>query len=336
MVLVVFGMKYLNTEHLVYMDEETPVCFADSYWYMNAVVSESGNVYIRGILQADDYSYGIPNVKEFNAQFQSLNFEKTERFVQIYDVGDARTVTLSSNGGVIITDTNDVYVFSESEKYRLPTFLCTDAVSAMLESNKVLLLNDKGEFGYIELSAPDNRITVLVGIESFGITDQDHSIWVLNNKHELWVYLGGDLTSSPVLCHSDVLAFDVVSTKSFGEPNPHYQIAIIGSNGTAYYYDAWGLPSVHSTDVFIPLPVDSPADVAVYCHGVITLDKNGIARVFGDDLLSDRKFKGDVIAENVRQISAGSLGINFVTYDGQHIYAGSLPSSKLVELGDIR
>lgn len=334
-IVVVLGTKYLFEEHLVFMEKGTPVRFADSYWHMNAVVSESGNVYVRGALLPDDATYGIPNVKEYQAQFQSLNFEKTDRFVQIYNAGDARAVMLSNNGGAIITDNNEVFVFCELDNYRLPTFLCTDATHAELDGTKVYLLNDKGNFGYIELSSPDSRNTVLEGIKSFCITDQDHSIWVLNEEHELWVYLCGDLTSDPILCYSDVLGFDAVSTISFSKPNPRYQIGIVALNGTAYYYDAWELPSADSTGSFTPLPIDCVRDITVYSHGVVVLDQEDNARAFGDGLLSDRIYNGEVIIENVCAVSAGALSINFVTNDGHHVFAGSLPSSKFVGLEDL-
>lgn len=333
--VALFGTKCAFEEHLVFMEDATPVCFADSYWQMNAIISESGNVYVRGALLSDDTTYGIPNVNEYKAQFQSLNFEKTDRFVQIYSTGDARTVMLSNNGGVIITDNNEVFVFCELENYRLPTFLCEDATHATLDGTKVYLLNDKGSFGYIDLSLPDDRIQVLEGIKSFCITDQDHSVWILNDKHELWVFMGGDLSAPPVMCNTEVMDFDAASTTSYSSSEAHYRIGIVKLDGTVSVYDDWGLPSSNSTGTFTLLSVDHAPDITVYSHGVVVLDQEGNARAFGYDLLSDRIYNGEVIIQNVCAVSAGALSINFVTKDGHHVYAGSLPSSAFVELEEL-
>lgn len=334
-VVAVFVTKDAFKEHLVFMEDGTPVCFADSYWQMNAVVSEAGNVYVRGALWSDDTTYGIPNVKEYKAQFRSLNFEKTDRFVQIYNAGDANTVILSNNGGIIITDINEAFVFCELENYRLPTFLCADAAHAKLDGSKVYLLNDEGSFGYIDLSFPEDRIQILEGIQSFCITDQDHSIWILNDKNELWVFVDGDLSDPPVLCSTEVMDFDASSTTSYSRSEARYQIGIAKLDGTVSYYDDWGLPSADSMGAFTPLPIDCVLNITVYSHGVIVLDQEGNARAFGHDLLSDRIYNGEVIIKNACEVSAGSLSINFVTNDGHHIYAGSLPSSEFVELEEL-
>lgn len=323
-----------NTKRLVFLEEGSPICYADTYWDMTAVVSKSGNVYIRGPLMYEEYTFGIPNVAEYNDQYHSLNVWKTDRFAQIYNGSDAVSVTLSMNGGVIVTQKQEVYVFCELEDYRLPTRLCDNAVSAILAGNRVYLLTPKGELEYIDLNGYSDRIRIQESVQSFCITSQDQSIWVLNDNHTLFIYPGGDLTVSPVLCHTETLSFDADCTIDRRKPEPQYRIGILTLDGAVFYYDGWGFPAVEA-DAFEQIPIEQALDVELYRHGIIVLDQEHNAKVYGRELYEMDEFNGKIVACNVRTVNAGALGICFVTNDNRHLYAGSLPSSDSVELDEL-
>ena len=176
------------TDDLIFMEEDEAVKFADVYGDIDAVVAENGNCYIRGKNMKSSYMYGVENTKQYLNLYNTLDFSKANQFTQIYSGGDAKSIRLSNNGGVIITEESKVVLFTDIEGFKTPALFCDNAQSALLVKDRVYILSPEGIFGYRQVKTPDTFVPVAQGIRQFEIGSQNNSFWLLSDTNTLSVY----------------------------------------------------------------------------------------------------------------------------------------------------
>lgn len=322
----------LSTDDLVFMDEGTPIKSADVYGNIDAVVTEKGNCYIRGKSVSTDYLYGVKNTHQYKNIYRALDFDKSLKFVEIYAGGDAEDIFLSKNGGVIITNKSDVYLFADIKGYEIPKKFCNNARYAQLDKERVYILTTDGQFGYCDIKKPNNFILLQQEVKQFEVRRGGQCVWLLSDSGELTVY-------SDLECKTKVLQIDAVSQFDVwnGDPEPdvennwHYFTYV--SEGSCYYYSGRGLSNSESLAHVILS--EGAVRAAVYSGGVMVLNDKNEVQIFGSGLQHNDICNGEVIAKNAIDICGDVFKIVIVTTDGTLIAGGTLPDSSSISVADL-
>lgn len=326
-------IHFFGTYNLVFLEDSQSIIFSDSWTKVTAVVSEAGNVFVRGEWVDEPSPFGVEDIRQYRNQYNLLDFSKADRFVEIYNGNDAISVELSDLGGVIITKQNQAVLFVHTGKYRLPSFFCEDVLKAKLYGTRVYILSTDGCFGYRDISSPSSWTLICENVKDFSIPDGDHTVWLLSTENELVVYKEDDGYDSALVCLKDVACFDVLCAETPDVyPSAKYSLGIVLTNGTPLYYNGKGIPTEESK--FEEYPVKAH-DVLAYSNGIIILDQNGIATIYGKEDLIDVFYQGELLAENVIDFSSSIFSVNLITKDQGMLCIGSLPSSRWIEFRDV-
>lgn len=323
-----------STEKLEYLDDNLLITHSDTYSNMTAVVATNGNCYIRGNMVNNKTTFGVDNVKKYNKQYDSLDVSLTDKFVQIYSGKDAKSIELSQNGGTIITLDNKVYIFTDMNEYKTPLYFCENAVCAKLLKDKVYILTPKGDFGYRTITAPNDFILLKSNILQFRIMDLDYSTWILTNDNQLLIYSCSEIINKPDCLLENIASFDAMCLEfNSNISKPLYSFGYITQEQKVFYYKGYGLPEVNkTTEISVK---NENNNIAVYSRGVITIDKKQNAYVYGNDLLENHSFSGELIAKDVVNISTSIYSINIASNSSELISCGKFPSSKFIFINDI-
>lgn len=129
----------------------------------SAVVTADGNCYFRGIATLTE-NYGINDIEAYEDRASgSLFGDGLDRFVQIYDGGDAVRIRLSASGGVIVTENNEIYVFANGQgRYETPAYFAKGYTDGYLyDKRTVYLLSENGDLCCSDIISSPEEITVI-------------------------------------------------------------------------------------------------------------------------------------------------------------------------------
>jgi len=334
-ILILIVLLLLNSTIFVpFLKGDYSVICASTYNQMTGIVADDGNCYIRGPWVSVEKPYGVKNVKNYTKIYQSLNTNLADHFVRIYDKEDARSITLSSYGGAIVTSQNTVYIF-DNKQYKTPTYFSADAIYAKLWDNKVFVLTTDGVLGYYDISFTNKLSVLMKQVKKFVINDLDGSLWILTTDGRILAYSSIYEIGKAILCVNNAVVFDVLCTENLRTlPNARYSFAYADSQGKLYFYDGYGIPSSKSLQE-IPEAIGQVLDVTTYSGGIVVLDKEKNLFVHGRDLIGDEFFQYKSLATNVTYISSSIDSVSFSTAENGYIYCGLLPSSSFITLRDI-
>lgn len=332
--LVTFTGCSQKSNEVVYLENSPKVTFADVYEKMTAVIAEDGNCYIRGSSVSESTPFGVKNVSQYIKQYDSLDVSKVDNFVQIYSGNNAISIELSSNGGAIVTKNNEVWLFADVQKYKTPNFFCNNAVSAKLHKDEVYILTQNGELKLFGIDDPDKTVLLCNDVVDFKVMEHDESIWVLTADNELVIFRRVNDVLVEQCKIENIVSFDGMSLEyNRSLSKGLYSVGMVSNQGITMYYKGYGYPESQnlkriSTD-------NKTLFVSAYSKGLIVTDENNDSFVYGADLISDDTYSGNLLAQNVINVSAGRFGLSVVSNENELISIGLFPSSKYVAIGDI-
>ena len=324
----------VGNHDLVFLPEDAIVTSVATHMEMTAVVTAEGNCFLRGPLVSDEIPFGVTDIPAYCSQYSTLNLDKANRLVQIYSGGDAETISLSDTGGTIISRTQELYLFSDAAPYRTPQFFCTGVIAAKLYRDRVFVLTTDNTLGYYEITKPSEFVALKTAVTEFIITDLDGRLWYLTDGGELWTSEPAKTIDTGICLFANVLRFDVLCTNHYPDIlDPEYVLCYMVEDGSVYSYSGNGLPTQETVKQIVT--VSSIADVYTYAGGIILLDDEDNATVYGNELVGNKKYDGVMLAPKVRNISTSSLCINIVTEQKKLLSCGHLPNSSLVCIEEI-
>ena len=293
-----------------------------------AIVTEEGDCYIRGYV-SDESPYGVSDISAYQMRYNNiLDPYAADRFVRIYNQHNAKNIILSDDGGCIITKQNTLWVFSNNfTEYAFPAYFCSNIIYAILETDRVYVLNTDHCFGYYEIASPEQFVQLQAGIKKFISSNADSSLWLLTETGVLEMY--EDINDLEGKSHSidDISSFDMICFDCSPRlPHNGYSLAYMNNSGEIFCYRGYGFPIEEKKNEVKEIHATGESVVA-YSEGIIVLNK-GSALIWGKDIYGYREntFDGVVMADDVIDISADMSMLNVATTE-QFLSFGSLPSS---------
>ena len=318
-------------------DDEIITQFSsDDYWV--GAVSNKGNCYIRGANLIDPFYYGVYDIKGFNDTHG-------EKFVQIYDKGDAETITLSGGGGCITTSGGDVYLFlngtlggdppefeNDELLYRTPELLCTGYRYAEHSLSDglgiVYLITDDNDLGYVTVEDPDDFHFICDDINKFQNLRGQGYLVGLTNDHRLLFFDSNNQYSIETELFDNIIDFTIRGI------NKRSSIALLDENHSVYFgYDHYLTSYLSSTDKLDESRLyhkigENISAVTVYNYkGVAMLDNDGNVSIYGPELKhyyyeDDRVYNGEVVLKDVSLILGDHRHLFIVRSNGDFEYFG--------------
>lgn len=307
-----------QTDNTVYFDESESIKQADSFWYTTAIVSNSGNCYVKGNL-TQSINYGVKDVPP------SLLMKNG--FIRLYDKGDAADINITSIGGCIITESNDVYVFlNKSADYAVPTYLCSGYTQACIwDDTHIYLLSDKGEFGYISLDNPGSFTKIAHNIKKFRIEVKektDPTIFVLSENEKLYILDCNEEFNENENFIDNVIEFDLLV--------PHTKLSILSiltkEHDAFCRFGDYSLNYEGINERSFEKIGENISSVTSYGKGVAMIDKQGRASLYGYGFNSNSDsgefFDSEVVFENVKAVFGGDYYLIVIMSDDTYLYFG--------------
>ena len=321
-VIVVIGLNLfpLNIKH---MEDGDTIKDSSSRDYTSAFVTDSGKCYVNGVVDVNR-NYGVANpsiIQNFN-----------EGYIEIYDKGDAETISISDKGGCIITNSGEVYVFcNELKGYKTPVYLCSGYKQAYLaDETLVYLLSENNELGYISIEYPNDFVKIGDDIKRFKIgTDRENdylpSVLSLSENGDLYI------TSYRQRISESAKIIDNVSDFDFVMPNldtsvlsvltkDHEALCLKGE----YPLNYEGIIQESFKKVG-----ENITDVISYEHGVAMMDDHNNLYLYGYGFKDGSDygdfFSGEKVFSDVKAVYGGDIFLivvwndNSFTYYGKHL-----------------
>jgi len=333
-VFLLFGCSYAYSSLVFYDDSVRIIASSNSTRDITAIVTEEGNCYIRGFLH-EDSCYGVQDVTTYTKRYNNI-FDPSapDRFVQIYDQGDAKDIILSEEGGCIVTNQNKLLIFSNNcVQYTYPTYFCDNIISAKLVEDMVYILNTDHCFGYYEINSPGQFVQLRSNIQKFILPNGDTSLWLHTADGVLEMYESIDNLSEATHSIDDIFCFDVMCFYSAPSlQNAGYSFAFINNKGEIFYYRGYGFP-IEEKKNEVKIIQDKGESVATYSNGAIVLDQCR-ASLYGEDIFGDKTYEGLVLADDVIDISSGMSSLNIASEDRFQAF-GILPSSTTISIEEL-
>lgn len=334
---------FVDKDGLLIMSEDERIVDLDCIGHLSAIVSDRGNCYVYGEGLRGNRYYGL------NEESRSKYNRLYNTYVGIYDVGDAVSIELSADGGCIITDKQEVYLFlndnyssdtlqtdNSKASFQTPKLFCTGYVDAKLGNDgRLYLLKENGDFGYVTVSEAEDYHNLSHNIMKFQLTqlnnEDDPIIYLLNKDNELFsINYKGESASTNISNMNDVVDFDCLSCF-----NNYHAFSVLKDNGDAYAY--WGLiyhpdkeSDSHATFELVGIGIDS---VESYCLGTAMLDKQGDVRLFGSDSSSRMPedyqliFSGETVFHNIESIYGSNETLILIHKSGKLEQFGRQPDN---------
>ena len=252
--------------------------------YMLCAVTDRGNCYVSGQSVTEESNYGLKDYDTFNKEFDILNPDK---FVEIYDGGDAVSVNMNSMGGCIFTKKHDMYLFlnnNDSNDYKTPKYFCSNCVDAKITRfNVIYLLQANGDFGYAEIDSPEVFHLICQDVRKFRYKVYENSFifYILTNDNRLYAFDPNEKTKSPTECRDNVLDFDFLSPSTERDV-----LSVLDTDHNAYhctYTDMWEFNADKLLKGLHKIGSDITS-VQSYDLGTVMRDNNGKMRLFGSDM----------------------------------------------------
>jgi len=301
-----------------------------------AVVSQSGNCYIRAhVNDIGSHRLGIKNDRAYKRIFNNpFSIKRMNGFIEIYKNGDAKSVDLTYSGGAIVTQSNEIYVFSSySEQYYTPVKISASGKAAnALDESVFYIDNDNAFCRYYLEDGKTERIAE--SISDFYLCERTNEIVLLSNSGELSVIQ----MSQSVLKESEKLLSDVKAFSVFAAcKESNFIEAVVGVLRTDGRADIIGegmlYHSVYDTLIHAqPQTVVTPeekydiVDIALYERGYVTLDSSGSAYVTGRDFPFEKAvYSNEKLSDNVTAIASNADAVCLGKNDGTLDLVGHLP-----------
>ena len=313
-------------------DNETVISVSASGKTIAAVV-DSGDVYVKGEITSD-YNYGMNRILQYNHLY-------ADQFARIYDKKDAVSVNLSESGGCIVTNQSDVYVFvNGSEKYKIPTYLCSGYIKAYLAGDDIYLLCADGRFGFVNIEKPDDFTVLGSNVIDFDVEYSD-SIYpygicfALTENNRLYASELGKALHDNEQYIDDVIGFDVIAfcadLTDDDTMKKYVEVSLLDSDYHAYWFEG-DLDKDFSRIIDKKNYTVTGSDihhVVSFPRGIAMLNQEGEVVLYGYDFWHEDFFTGETVFTNVETVFSGNNHLiilyknGVVDYYGYDYYRGT-------------
>lgn len=311
-----------DTFGLVFLPDDENITYASHHWDATAVVSDSGNCYIGGHVD-ERRNYGVENTRKFKNQYSLFRND----YVRIYDKGNAKTINIKSNGGTIITEDNEVYIFvNGDESYRTPAYLCKGYTSAVIGyDSKIYMLSENGDLVYAEIETPENVKLIGKNIKEFNVEYKDDvkSIFALTNDNKLYIINTDEQIENSEKYLENITDFDVLV--------PHsnmFVLSLLDNNKDAYVL--MGDLNITYENIYKFNPPfkkvgENISSVTSYEKGIAMMDDDSNVSLYGSDLdeiFDNWEFTGEVEFTDVKAVFGGYRFLMIIKNNGKNYRYG--------------
>lgn len=312
---------------LTLLDDSSKVTYVNQYEDYSAVISEDGDCYVQS---------GRCGIEDTDQYFRLRNIFKADSYVKIYDGDDAKIVRMSDSGGVIITNNNDLYVFSNNYyNFITPKMFKHGITNAFITDNLVYVI-ENNKFGCYDLSIPStlqNFEYICSDVVDFQITEYGNEVIVLTKDNTLSVLKKTDNGYAFIKLFDDIKSFSVVQGNLNGAA--YNMLGIVKTDGTAWYgyctvnmFREADLTVTKLTDEDMRKVATNAANIAAYLNGVVVLSKEGTISVTGWEIMnSNYNYDNTVISKDITMISSSAENVIALRSDGSFACYGKSPDS---------
>lgn len=311
--------NFFDTFGLVCLQDNENIVYVSKEWRTVAGVSDTGNCYIGGHISEDE-NYGVDDIRKF----KNYPYNK---YVSIYDKGDAKSVKLEHNGGTIITENNEVYIFlNNNETYRTPKYFCKGYTSAVVGYNsKVYMLSENGDLVRADINAPENVEFIGNNVKEFNVTYKDdvESIFALTNDNKLYIINTDEQIENSKKYFENIYDFDVLV--------PHGNLCVLSlldNNNNAYVLmDDYNITyeDIINTSSDFKKAGENVSSVTSYEKGIAIIDDKSNVSLYGsdlDDVFDKLEFQGEVVFDDVKSVFGGAELLIIIKNNGDYYHYG--------------
>ena len=333
LVVVILGfICYLNlfdTLGLVYLQKNENIKYANSAWNTIAVVSDTGNCYIGGDYLTNEINYGVENIRKYKNR-------PLDKYVRIYDKGDAKSIKINYNGGTIVTKNNEVYIFiNNNEDYKTPTYLCKGYTNAVIGyDSKVYMLSGNGDLVYVNSNTPQEVNLIGNNIKEFNVVEKNNveSLFALTNDGKLYILNTNEQIKDSNKYFENISDFDVLV--------PHQNmcvLSILENNNNAYVFmEDSGINYESFTEMSTSFKKvgENISSVTSYGKGIAMMDNNSNVSLYGSDLdepMDNWEFHGEVVFNDVESVFGGHKSLMIIKNNGEYYHYGAQLDSSIQE-----
>ncbi len=320
---------------LQFLDEETKVSYAAQYGDIHALISDNGNCYIRGSYISRENPYGLANAQAYEKFIdQTFPFSKDlDKFVLLYDGQDAKKIILSYNGGVIITTKQELLLFYGTETYLTPTIFTDGIIDAKLVDDKIYAVKTTGDFGYYSVDNRDDFSVIVSNVKGF---KQAENIFLIHTNENELIVSDDTFTEEQLNSRFNNVVSYSINCSDCLKVGHDIIISYVTENGNCFYKRGCNteLETFQSTPSYQKI-ASSILNVSVYGEGVILLDKNNNALVYGNELVGETFFNQQLISENVSYVSGDRKTIFIIRKDGSYVYCGGYINGQFDDIEDM-
>ena len=304
----------------IYNGKDKIISAAQSF-NRTAIVTKSGDVYINGSLDdAADGSLGIANPKRYRNLYNS---GRELKFVSLYNGHNAASVWLSRDGGAVITNDKEAYVFS-SKSYSTPAKFADNILCARPSGERVYLLTADGRFGFSSLDDSSAFTELMKSVKSFELAPESDEILIVTTDGRLYV-----ADSSGSVTQSAQNISEVSIAQSSYDGMSETVISIVRTDGVLLRYTAKN--SFKAADVLSSTPDELAHGIKFavsYCSGTVAIDAQGNALAYGKDFgLGNGELNGTIVCADCKKLSSTDQSVIIIKADGSFTEYGYLLDS---------
>ena len=319
--LAIIYLIFFSTLGLHIYNGKDEIISAAQSFSRTAIVTKSGDVYINGSLDdAAGGSLGIANTKRYRNLYNS---GRELKFVSLYSGHNAASVWLSRDGGAVITNDKEAYVFS-SKSYSTPTKFADNIFCARPSGERVYLLTADGRFGFSSLDNPSAFTELMKSVKSFELAPESNEILIVTTDGRLCV-----ADSSGSVTESAQNVAEVSIAQSSHDGMSETVISIVGTDGVLLRYTTKN--SFKAADVLSSTPDELAHGIksaVSYCSGTVALDAQGNALAYGKDFgLDNSELNGTVVCTDCKKLSSTDQSVIIIKADGSFAQYGYLLDS---------
>lgn len=320
--IILISLQFFVSLPLNFMNDDLTVTKASQYGDCHVLIGEDGNCYIRNGWIDKKNPWGLKNPRAY-AMFIDFTFpfsKKLDRFVRMYDGGNAETVVLSYNGGIILTKNREALLFYGTDDYQTPSLFARNILDAKLVDDRVYLVTSQGEFGYCSIEDNQQFYKILENVQSFEETEK--LFMVHTEKNELLISddtFTEDQFSQRI---SDVAAYSFMCVNCLRDHD--IVCCFVTTDGNCWYQRVGKslLNQFRESSSYDKI-AESIVQVSACSQGVLMLDSNQNARMYGRTSDGDSlTWEGDILASNACFVSGGSSSCFIILTDGTYVYYG--------------
>lgn len=309
--LAIIYLIFFSTLGLhIYNGKDEIISTAQSF-SRTAIVTKSGDVYINGFLDdAAGGSLGIAKPKRYRNLYNS---GRELKFVSLYSGHNAASVWLSRDGGAVITNGKEAYVFSsKSKSYSTPAKFADNILCARPSGERVYLLTADGRFGFSSLDDSSAFTELMKSVKSFELAPEGDEILIVATDGRLCV-----ADSSGSVTESTQNVAEVSIAQSSHDGMSETVISIVRTDGVLLRYTAKS--SFKTADVLSSTPDELAHGIksaVSYCSGTVAIDAQGNALAYGKDFgFGNSELNGTVICADCKKLSSTDQSVIIIKAD---------------------